>query len=167
MGSNYATPPLEYLVQTVSNMVRMQTMVELEDAPASNIAMFYPKYSYYTLNQNYLNNPVRPLDKDDRLMLSSKAFINKALKNLYDVPAMHALICHLSWENLKFSRRVCKGALVGLNKAGSDEITNYIKIITQVLLIPDSLRMQRLEWLLGVPVPHFERSFYGASGSVQ
>ena len=91
--------------------------------------MFYPKYSIYTLNQNCVNNPVRALSKDDRLMLSNKAFINKAIKSLYDVPSMHALICHLSCENFKFSRRVCKAALVGLNKAGSDEITNYVKII--------------------------------------
>jgi hypothetical protein len=124
---------------------------------------FFPKYSLFTFNQNYINNPVRPLEKDDRMMLSSKAFISKALKNVYDIPTMQALLAHLSCENPKFSKRLCKEALMGLNKAGADEIMSYIKIITQLLLIPDSLRASRTEWLLGFPVLHFERPNYNSN----
>lgn len=56
MGSNYARPPLEQLIYTISYIARMQTYVDLgfqEQVPGQ---YFYPKYSVFTLNKEPVAN---------------------------------------------------------------------------------------------------------------
>lgn len=67
------------------------------------------------------------------------------------------LLAHLSCENKEFSRIVAKRAIIGLNKASGDETATYIRVISQLLFVPDSLRGQRLEWILGIPQARLER----------
>lgn len=46
---------------------------------------------------------------------------------------------------------VAKKALVGLNKFNSDEIMGFLNVITNILILRDSLMVIRTEWILGLP----------------
>jgi hypothetical protein len=55
-------------------------------------------------------------------MLQNKAFMDKLIRSPYDTQQSHIILLHLCSQNRRFSRRICKMALVGLNKANYDEV---------------------------------------------
>jgi len=79
------------------------------------------------------------------------------LKSSYDGIEQSRLIAHLSCENREFSRIACKKALIGLNKASADETHTYIRVICLLLVVRDTLKHIRCEWLLGIPQARLER----------
>ena len=60
------------------------------------------------------------------------------------------MMAHLSFENYEFSKRVARRALIMANKSNCDEIQSCLNVLTQILLLPDSLMLKRLEWILGI-----------------
>ena len=105
MGSNYAVPPFEHLIACLSYITRMQTYVDLTLKPENHALghVYFPKYSYYTINTDQQVNPLPPLSKEDRFMLSQKGFIEKCLKCNQSTIEVAKLLCHLSCENKVFS----------------------------------------------------------------
>lgn len=105
-----------------------------------------------------LKRSVPRLKYGDVYMLSRKEFIEKALRSQYESLELARLLTHLSYENYDFSKTVARRALIGINKANSDEIQGYLLLITHLLTINDSFTQHRFEWILGIPMVKIDRT---------
>ena len=54
-------------------------------------------------------------------------------------------------DNLKFSKKVSKIFIKIFNASTYDNVKNYLKALKPFLLLDDSLKQVRLEWLFGFP----------------
>ena len=69
-------------------------------------------------------------------------------------------VANLCKDNMKLSRKIAKVFLRTLEKAQDDSTRYYLKALKPFLLINDSLKLLRLEWIFGVPDLIF-RKVYG------
>jgi len=73
------------------------------------------------------------------------------LKHNFAIDQFKVFLSHLCFENKEFSIRIAKFILKGTIKLHYDDNNSYLELLRQYLLIDDSLKNQRLEWIFGIP----------------
>lgn len=54
-------------------------------------------------------------------------------------------------NNLKVSKKMAKSYLKGVNKTGVESLQSALNQIRSFIKIDDEFKMQRLEWIMGIP----------------
>lgn len=91
------------------------------------------------------------LDLDKKCLFDSR-FYEKTLSNSYDCKCLGMIIQHWSKEDLKYSEGIAKILLKTLNDRDITDIQGLFDVIALFLSIDDSYAMQRIEWVLGIPL---------------
>jgi len=60
-------------------------------------------------------------------------------------------LASMCYENLKFSKKVSKIFIKLINGSAYDTVTHNLKALKPFLLLNDSLKTLRLEWVFGYP----------------
>jgi len=62
-----------------------------------------------------------------------------------------ASFCTMCHSNIKMSKKMAKVLVKGINLNDQAKNGLYLKALKKFLLVDDSLKQQRLEWVFGVP----------------
>lgn len=54
-------------------------------------------------------------------------------------------------DNLQMTKKLAKIFFKAINQSSSDKVIDSLKSVKKFLLIDDSLKTKRLEWLFGIP----------------
>lgn len=71
-------------------------------------------------------------------------------------------VVHLCRENRKNSRKTCQALLQLINDFDGQEVKECLEILYEILSIADSLQRQRLEMMLGLPLPKIKQELFTA-----
>lgn len=142
MGSEHAHPPFEYLIRSVSFIVRNCDRVvqggELEGGPVS-------PFFLNTWGQSY------PLSDDAINMVFIVSFISNQARAGTASFELGLYAGHLCFRNESFSRDVSDKLIWGLNDTNENNCTPILHIMKPVLSIVDCYSRHRYEWLMGIP----------------
>jgi len=76
---------------------------------------------------------------------------------------MAKLIGHLSYRNLRLSKKLAKVLLIGLNKVNADELLGYLGCLDTFFVMEDDYTNNRIEWIMGIPDLIVHRPSYNSN----
>jgi hypothetical protein len=92
-----------------------------------------------------------PFSEDAKKMFEKKEMLSKLLEPSKDGEP-NALVISMCTNNVKMSMKVAKSLIKNLaSPANADKIGMHLKSLHSFMVIDDSLKQHRLEWVLGVP----------------
>ena len=90
-----------------------------------------------------------PLDELQQAVVSHKDILQKMIEpgdgDFSDV------LTEMARDNVKISKKMAKTYLKSVSKTTTDQLNQTLVNIAAFLRIKDSLKMQRLEWIMGIP----------------
>jgi len=144
MGSNYANPPFEPLMLTVSYIARNTSRITLQEAPQDGHLEASPQF-LGTYGKSYQITEVATK------MLLMPDLYDKALNFAIETEEVARLVAHVAFENEEFSYELSRVILRGINKAGSEDVSPKLDYMKEFMTIQDSLFDHRFDWIYGVP----------------
>ena len=85
--------------------------------------------------------------------------IHKYLREGGNVGKLKGMVVALMRENRKYTKQICKMLLNVIGDYELHKLQQYLPLISEVIALPDSLQMLRIEWVLGIPQPICKSSF--------
>lgn len=122
MGGNYGNPNLGSVLKTIILMISDREMVQ--------------KY---------------PLDEKNQAVVAHKDILQKMIEPSDPSSDFSDVLFNMAHDNEKVSKKLAKAYLKGVNKTVVEQLSMALKQIRLFLKIDDSLRMQRFEWIFGLP----------------
>ena len=123
MGGNYGNPNLSKVLKTVIMMINDRALME--------------KY---------------PLNEKNQAIVAHKDILAKMIDPGDGAGAEFTdLLISMAVDNEKVTKKMAKAYLKGVAKPGNEQILTALKQIRAFLKIDDSLKAQRLEWIMGLP----------------
>jgi ubiquitin carboxyl-terminal hydrolase 34 len=101
------------------------------------------------------------LGEQEEKVIANKPFFIKAIKEGFEADAVGKLMAHWSYNNEEYSAIFASVLLHGINETDYEEVTPFLTAMHHFLCVKDDIQVQRLEWLLGVPL-YLEKNKYKA-----
>ena len=82
-------------------------------------------------------------------MIQNKEILGKILEENATNKDFAGLLSRMCSENHEMTRKIAKIFLRAINQPNVDKVSPYLKSLKKFLLINDSLKILRLEWIFG------------------
>ena len=105
-----------------------------------------------------------PLEDIEREMLTHQWLLKAMLGSPSASKAFGQCLARMCKDDLKLSRKIAKVFLRSIEQAHLDTVRCYLKALKPFLLLDDSLKKLKLEWVFGVP-EIISRRLYGEDRS--
>ena len=131
-------------------------------APLINVISVLTRYSYNFVNQKsplslFFEGEDFYLNDNDKLILNSNKFYQKAIKENYHNQAISLLISHLMYNDIEFTnKRIYSIVNMINNSSNSNEIKETLDLISNILLLEDKYSFYRFESIIGLPQIQFK-----------
>lgn len=137
MGNSWTRPMFDSLVQTICYLSRNTDTRSSTD---------------YEIPSTAISDRLFPPGEKEKLVIWSKQFATKAIKESFEADNVGRLIAHWSYKNRENSEMFAKVFLKGINETEYEEVAPFLKALHHFLSIKDELQSLRFEWLLGIPM---------------
>lgn len=121
MGGSYAQPNLSSIMKIITTMIG-----------ANNLLAKYP------------------LTAMTNKMMQNKEMLGKILEENSANKDFGAQLTGMCKDNYEMTKKMAKVFLKSVNQPNVDKVSLYLKSLKKFLLINDSLKIQRLEWIFGI-----------------
>ena len=120
MGGSFQTPNLGPLISVITRMMQ---------------------------SPHFTNNP---LNSDAKVLMMRPELLKIMLGQTGASKHFGVCLASVCKEDENFSKKVAKVFLKSINNANLESVKNYMKALKPFLLIDDSLKTKKLEWVLGI-----------------
>jgi hypothetical protein len=90
-----------------------------------------------------------PLSEVEKKMFMHSDFLKLMLQSQATAKQFGQCLANMCRENLKLSTKVAKVFLKSIANSNFDSVKTYLKALKPFVLMEDSLKAQRLEWVFG------------------
>lgn len=92
-----------------------------------------------------------PLSEATHQMIQNKEILNKMMEPAAGSKGVGKQIVLMCKDNFKMSKKIAKVFIKGFNQTNVEKVSSFMKGVKKFLMVDDSLKQQRLEWIFGVP----------------
>ena len=93
--------------------------------------------------------------EEAKLMITKTKYIDEVMfdSKFDNTSEFGKALAHLSYKNIKFSRKICKLLLKTISYATNDQVEHQLSMVHSMAQIKDEFQVHRLEYLFGFGFP--------------